>query len=86
MKMPTPEARKQIAPTTQTIANRREMMEGSSPRGLSSQEQLRELFELREVRHRLIHSDSDDSADIDHEMVDRLKRARRNIESQIERS
>jgi hypothetical protein len=36
--MPTPEARKHSPPTPKSIAKSREMMEGSSPRGLSSQE------------------------------------------------
>ncbi len=54
--------------------------------GLISQEQLRELFELRQVRNNLVHFDSEDPPRIDREMIDRLRRVRRNIESQIERS
>ncbi len=52
--------------------------------GLISEEQLRELMELREVRQRLVEFDSEDPPKIDREMIDRLKKARRTIESQIE--
>ena len=60
------------------------MLSALGAAGLISQEQLHELFELRQVRNSLIHFDSEDPPRIDREMIDRLKRAHRNIESQIE--
>ena len=52
--------------------------------GLISQEQIRELEELREVRNRLVHFGDEKPPEIDNEMISRLKRAQTNLVKQIE--
>ena len=52
--------------------------------GLISQEQLRELSGLHEVRNKLVHFEDENPPEINSEMIDRLVQARSNIESQID--
>jgi uncharacterized protein YutE (UPF0331/DUF86 family) len=60
------------------------MMKALGAAGLISDQQLRELDELREVRNRLVHLGSENPPEINREMIDRLKQARSSIENQIE--
>ena len=59
------------------------MLRALGAAGLISQDQLQELMELRELRHRLVYF-REVPPEIDREMINRLLQARRNIESQIE--